>query len=58
MNDFLKNIIIWLVLAGILMSVFNSFTPKAAVNELSYSDLILDVQKERVTRVVNTGLTM
>ena len=58
MNDFLKNILIWLVLAGILMSVFNSFTPKTEVNDLSYSDFILEVQNERVTTVVNNGLTI
>ncbi|MDG1693921.1 MAG: ATP-dependent zinc metalloprotease FtsH [Porticoccaceae bacterium] len=58
MNDFLKNILIWLVLAGILMSVFNSFTPKTEVNDLSYSDFILEVQNERVATVVNNGLTI
>ena len=58
MNDFLKNILIWLVLAGILMSVFNSFTPKTEVNDLSYSDFILEIQNERVTSVVNNGLTI
>ncbi|MGB2173194.1 MAG: ATP-dependent metallopeptidase FtsH/Yme1/Tma family protein, partial [Porticoccaceae bacterium] len=58
MNDFLKNILIWLVLAGILMSVFNSFTPKTEVNDLSYSDFILEVQNERVSSVVNNGLTI
>ncbi|MDG2018044.1 MAG: ATP-dependent zinc metalloprotease FtsH [Porticoccaceae bacterium] len=58
MNDFLKNILIWLVLAGILMSVFNSFTPKNEINDLSYSDFILEVQNERVASVVNNGLTI
>ena len=58
LNDFLKNILIWLVLAGILMSVFNSFTPKNEINDLSYSDFILEVQNERVASVVNNGLTI
>mgnify|MGYP001485269539 CR=1 FL=1 len=58
MNDFLKNILIWLVLAGILMSVFNSFTPKTEVNDLSYSDFILEVQNERVATVINNGSTI
>jgi cell division protease FtsH len=58
LNDFLKNILIWLVLAGILMSVFNSFTPKTEVNDLSYSDFILEVQNERVATVINNGSTI
>jgi len=58
LNDFLKNILIWLVLAAILMSVFNSFTPKAEINDLSYSDFILDVQNDRVVSVANNGLTI
>ena len=53
MNDFVKNIVIWIVLAGILMSVFNSFTPKSEVNDLSYSEFILEVQTDRVASVVN-----
>ena len=58
MNDFLKNLVIWLVLAAILMSVFNSFTPKTEVNELSYSDFILEVQGDRIASVANDGLTI
>ena len=58
MNDFVKNIVIWIVLAGILMSVFNSFTPKTEVNNLSYSEFILEVQTDRVASVVNNGLTI
>ena len=58
MNDFVKNIVIWIVLAGILMSVFNSFTPKVEVNNLSYSEFILEVQTDRVASVVNNGLTI
>ena len=58
MNDFVKNIVIWIVLAGILMSVFNSFTPKSEVNDLSYSEFILEVQTDRVASVVNNGLTI
>ena len=46
------------VLAGIFMSVFNSFTPKTEVNDLSYSDFILEVQNERVATVINNGSTI
>ncbi|MFT5073805.1 MAG: cell division protease FtsH, partial [Patiriisocius sp.] len=34
MNDLAKNLVVWLVLAAILLSVFNSFTPQAEEQEL------------------------
>ena len=40
------------------MSVFNSFTPKAEVNDLSYSDFIVEVQNDRIASVSNNGLTI
>ncbi|MGB1158617.1 MAG: ATP-dependent zinc metalloprotease FtsH [Porticoccaceae bacterium] len=58
MNDFAKNLIIWLVLAGILMSVFNTFAPKAEVNQLGYSEFITEVQNDRISSVTNDGLVI
>ena len=51
-----KNIIVWLVLAAILLSVFNSFTPQPVDNEIVYSDFVVEVQNERVTSVAIDGL--
>ena len=56
MNDLAKNIIVWLVLAAILLSVFNSFTPQPLDNEIVYSDFVVEVQNERVTSVAINGL--
>ena len=56
MNDLAKNIIVWLVLAAILLSVFNSFTPQPVDNEIVYSDFVVEVQNERVTSVAINGL--
>ena len=56
MNDLVKNLVVWLVLAAILMSVFNSFTPKEAENEIIYSEFVTDVQNERVSSVSISGL--
>jgi cell division protease FtsH len=58
LNDFAKNLIIWLVLAGILMSVFNTFAPKAEVNQLGYSEFITEVQNDRIAKVTNDGLVI
>ena len=56
MNDLAKNIIVWLVLAAILLSVFNSFTPQPVDNEIVYSDFVVEVQNERITSVAINGL--
>ena len=56
MNDLVKNLVVWLVLAAILMSVFNSFTPKEVENEIIYSEFVTDVQNERVSSVAINGL--
>ena len=56
MNDLAKNLVVWLVLAAILMSVFNSFTPKEVENEIIYSEFVTDVQNERVSSVAINGL--
>ena len=46
------------MLAGILMSVFNSFAPKPEANEIGYSEFLMDVQSDRVSKVVNDGLVI
>ena len=46
----------WLILAAILLSVFNSFTPQPEDKGVDYSEFIQDVQNERVTSVAIDGL--
>ncbi len=56
MNDLAKNLIVWVILAAILMSVFNSFTPKPVDNNIDYSEFVTDVQNERVSSIAIDGL--
>jgi cell division protease FtsH len=56
LNDMAKNLIVWLVLAAILLSVFNSFTPQPVDNEVVYSDFVVEVQNERVSSVAIDGM--
>lgn len=56
MNDLAKNLIVWVILAAILMSVFNSFTPQPVDNSLDYSDFVVEVQNERVSSISIDGL--
>ena len=56
MNDLVKNLIVWVILAAILMSVFNSFTPQPVDNSLCYSEFVMEVQNDRVSKVSIDGL--
>ncbi len=52
MSDMVKNIILWVVIAVVLMSVFNNFGPrKYADNSMSYSQFIESVKDGRVQKV-------
>ena len=52
MNDLAKNLLLWLVIAVVLMAVFNSFsTPGAASAELTYNQFIEEVKSGRVSEV-------
>ena len=47
-----KNIILWIVIAVVLISVFNSFSPPQTVSrQLSYSQFIDDVRSGQVQEV-------
>ncbi len=56
MNDLVKNLIVWVILAAILMSVFNNFTPQPVDNSLGYSEFVMEVQNDRVSKVSIDGL--
>ena len=51
-----KNLILWVVIALVLMSVFNNFGPRRSGSEqIDYSRFIADVQQGRVQKVVIEG---
>lgn len=52
MNDMAKNLILWLVIALVLMSVFQNFTPTQEDSSLSYTNFVENVQQDRVRKVV------
>ncbi len=59
MNDIAKNIILWVVIAVILMSVFNNFGSKRMASPpLEYSQFISDVKRGLVKRVEIEGRTI
>ena len=52
MNDLAKNILLWVVVAVVLMVVFQSFSPKlAASQDVVYSQFVQDVQNDKIKTV-------
>jgi len=56
LNDMAKNLILWLVIAVVLFSVFQNFSDTKPQDELSYSDFVREVQDRRVKEVVIDGM--
>ncbi len=56
MNDLAKNLILWVIIAIVLMSVFNNFGPRTATPQaLPYSQFISEVKSGRVQKVIVDG---
>jgi len=59
LNDMAKNILLWVIIAVVLMSVFNNFGPPAPrLQAVAYSEFIADVKAGRVQSVVIDGRTV
>ncbi|MFQ5759730.1 MAG: ATP-dependent metallopeptidase FtsH/Yme1/Tma family protein, partial [Acidiferrobacterales bacterium] len=56
MNNLTKNLLLWLVIAVVLMSVFNNFGPRQPqANEVEYSQFIEQVKQGQVDKVTIQG---
>ncbi len=55
MNDLVKNIILWVVVAVILMSVFSNMNNTGKTQEISYSEFIKSIKSKQVTNVMLKG---
>jgi len=53
-----KNLLLWLVIAAVLLSVFNNFNMQGATQQVGYSDFVEEVNDDRVRKVVVDGLTI
>ncbi len=58
MNDMAKNLVLWLIIAAVLLTVFNNFSVESEGQRVSYSDFVSEVQAGRVTRVVIDSYTI
>src|SRR5690625_1662421 len=53
-----KNLLLWVVIAAVLLTVFNNFNVQPAQEQVTYSEFIEQIQQERVRKVVIDGLTI
>jgi len=58
LNDMAKNLVLWLVIAAVLLTVFNNFNTESESNGLNYSEFVTEVQDGRVAKVVIDGYTI
>ncbi|MEG3115724.1 ATP-dependent zinc metalloprotease FtsH [Salinicola sp. 4072] len=58
MNDMAKNLILWLVIAAVLLTVFNNFSVDSSPQTTSYSQFVQQVQNDQVRSVTIDGYTI
>ncbi len=58
MNDMAKNLVLWLIIAAVLLTVFQNFSPQATRESLNYSEFINEVQSDRVSEVTIDGVVI
>ena len=55
MNDMAKNLILWLIIAAVLVTVMNNFSSPSDTGKLNYSEFIQQVQEGKVKQVTVDG---
>ncbi|MGI9300131.1 MAG: ATP-dependent zinc metalloprotease FtsH [Luminiphilus sp.] len=53
-----KNMLLWLAIAAVLLSVFNNFNTQGKNEQVGYSAFIQEVQNDRLSKVVVDGLSI
>ncbi len=58
MNDMVKNLLLWVVIAAVLMTVFQNINAPQEAKNLDYSQFISEVQSNLIRRVETEGFTI
>jgi cell division protease FtsH len=58
LSDMAKNLLLWLVIAAVLLTVFNNFNMQESTEEVGYSDFITEIQRDQIQSVTVDGLTI
>ena len=56
LNDLAKTLLMWLLIGMVLLSVFNSFSPKSSKNQpVTYSEFVRQVEQGNISSVILEG---
>ncbi|WP_311948344.1 ATP-dependent zinc metalloprotease FtsH [Halomonas piscis] len=58
MNDMAKNLVLWLVIAAVLLTVFNNFSTESSPQSTNYSQFVEQVQNQQIRSVTIDGYTI
>ncbi len=58
MNDLAKNLILWVIIAVVLLSVFQNFSAQAPSGRMNYSQFVHDVENGQVAQVIIDGTSI
>lgn len=58
MNDMAKNLLLWVVIAVVLLTVFQNVNAPAETKNLDYSQFITEVQSSQIRRIETEGYTI
>ena len=53
-----KNLLLWMIIAAVLLTVFNNFSQPTSAEQLIYSDFIAEVQSGQISEVNITNLSI
>src|SRR5690606_17826244 len=53
-----KNLLLWMIIAAVLLTVFNNFNQPASSEQLIYSDFIKEVQASSIAEVTISGVNI
>jgi len=58
LNNVVRNFALWLIIAAVMLAVFNNFSTESTSNRMSYSQFVQEVQRDRVNSVIVDGYTI
>ncbi|UZD66533.1 MULTISPECIES: ATP-dependent zinc metalloprotease FtsH [Marinobacter] len=56
MNDMAKNLVLWLIIAAVLLMVFQNFSPTTTAQQVNYTEFVQMVEQGQVRQVTIDGL--
>jgi len=58
LNDMAKNLILWMIIAGVLLTVFNNINQEPREDNINYSEFVREVSSGRVSVVELAGINI